>query len=101
MIEHAVAIEEYGWAFQSFIQFGVGADKILGDADVDEIAAIGGSTHGAFGGERREYVLFERGGETIDPGDDRAVDHIDAGIDRAGGALAGCDKGTNEVAFKH
>ncbi len=101
MIEYAVAIEEHRGASQPFAQLGVGPREILGDADVDEIAAIGRSAHGAFGRERGEYVLFERSGEAIDPGDDRAIDYVDTGIDGAGGALAGRDEGTNPVAVQH
>ena len=48
-----------------------------------------------------KYVLLERGGEAADPGDDRAVDDVDAGIDRPGRALAGRDEGANPIAVQH
>ena len=92
MVQDAIAIEEHGWASQPFVQLAYVAGKVLGDADVDEIAAIAGSAHGAGSGQHRQYVLFKRSGEGADVGDNGAVDNIDATIDRTGRALAGCQE---------
>ena len=52
----------------------------------------------AVGGKHGKYVLLERSGQAVDPGEDRAVDDVDAGIDRAGRALAGRDERANPIA---
>ena len=100
MIEDAVPIEEDGRAPQSLIQFDIRAREILGYADIDEISAVGSSAHGAGGGKRRENVLLERGGQRAGAVDDRPVEHIDAGIDRTGRALARCNEGSNPIALE-
>src|ERR1700744_5450853 len=101
MVEHAVAIEEHGGTPQLRVELDIGAGKILRDADVDKIAAIRRSAYRAVGGEHREYVLLERSGQALDPGNDRAIDDIDAGIDRTGRALAGCEEGANPAAIQN
>src|SRR3977135_3846655 len=86
MIEHAVAIEEHGRPSQLLVQLALGAREIIGDADVDEIAAIGRSAQLAARREAGEYVVFERSRELPNAGKDGFVDDIDAGMYRSRGA---------------
>src|SRR5437763_10504180 len=100
MVEDTGPIEEDGRSSQSFIQLDIRTREIFGYADIDEVSAIGSSAHGVGGGKRREYILFERGGQRADPVDDRPVEHVDTGVDRTGRATARRTEWSNPITLE-
>jgi hypothetical protein len=81
-------------------QLAIGAREVVGDADVDEIAAIGRAAQLAACSKAGKHVLLERGGKPRDVSENGLVDDVDAGIDRTRGARARRDEIPHEFAVQ-